>query len=109
MKKSIKILKFIDTNIKVGSIVKLTDGSALSLITDNDKKAEKNYYIVTAYPEITNSTEILKEINGYVIEANITDYCITSCSDDIIYLQDIIVQIGNAKFRTSSNMVKKVL
>ena len=61
------------------------------------------YFIVFDYPEITGSNEILKHIVGEVVEIGVTDsICVGVLSARI---QDIIVQIGKAKFRTCSKFV----
>lgn len=100
MKKSFQIKRCINTDIEKGDKVFLTDGSALSCIEDNDGE----YYIVMAYLSITGKEEQLKDILCEVIEVGVTDFI---CPGYLkAYMQDIVVQVGNAMFRTCSAFVK---
>lgn len=108
MKKSIQLFTLINKDIKVGDKVKFTDGSSLSLKGHNDLSYYKNneLYIIYAYPEITGVSDILKEIEGTVIETGITN--VVCLSDEWCYLQDCVIQLGKAQFRTASKHVIKV-
>lgn len=106
-KHSKQIKKLIDEQIKVGDKVRLIDGSAVCCVED----ADNEYYLIFAYPDKTGSTEILKDLEGTVIETGITDHVsLTLISDllSVVYLQDIVVQIGDANFRTASQLVRKI-
>ncbi len=107
-KYSYKIESYIDPNIRVGEIVRLVDGSGLSLKSDsvNDNK-NKNYYIVDSYPETTGIDKILSKIDAKVVEIGINDYVIVGVAR-IAYVQDIIIQIGDAQFRTCSQFVRNI-
>jgi len=105
-KKSYQIIHLYNKDIKVGNNVYLTDGSALTLLDDDDKFISDNYYLSQPYLHITGSRLILKEIKGIVTEINIKDRITIGPID--AYSQDIIVQIGKAKFRTCSALVKQV-
>ena len=100
-----KIKGTINPSIQVGDIVKLIDGSALT-------HESGDCWIVNSYPELTSSDKVLKEIPCTVLEVGIADQV---CVDDyfvkqtnIVYIQDIVVQCGNATFRTNSGMVYKL-
>lgn len=91
----------------MGDKVRLIDGSALSCVDD----VNNEYYIIFAYPNKTGSTEILKNLEGTVVETGITDHVAISLTIDpisVIYLQDIVVQLGDATFRTASQLVEKI-
>lgn len=98
---------YIDPSIEIGNIVKLTDGSSLSLKENSKKKL----FIVHSYPEITGSNKLIKDMQGIVIEKNITDKGVTfeTGMNYIVYKQDILVQIGRAKFRIASKHVTKIM
>lgn len=103
---SYRLEEHIDNKIKVGDVVKLTDGSALTL-----KKAQVGdkgeFHIVHSYPLFTGKEEILKDIECMVVETGVEDYVCMGVLD-IVRIQDIVVQCGNAKFRTCSKFVKKL-
>ena len=90
MKRSLILHSYTCSSIKKNDVVYLSDGSALSLVGDD----EKNYYIVYAYPEITGSPTELKYIPGRVIEINVKDRVLLT-DLDWGYVQDIIVEIVN--------------
>lgn len=88
-------------DIKVGDKVYLWDGSSLTHIHIKD-----DFYIIKAYPNITGSNKKLKAIQATVITTGITDKIVLGAID-WAYTQGIVIQIGKAKFRTASSMVKK--
>lgn len=103
-----KINKDIDPSILVGDTVCLVDGSALSLKSD-DKLPFTEYSIIYSYPKITGDYHDLRFIKGTVTKVGIKNRLIHSGFDwCCCYLQDIIVKLGNAEFRTNSSMVQKV-
>ena len=102
-KKSFTIKRCIDSDIKPGDVVLLTDGSGLSL---DDDESEDNYYIVYDYA-ITNDHRLLKEIPAIVIQTNLTSHVLV-VYNDFAYLQDIIVEVGAARFRTCSKFVGRI-
>jgi len=99
------IKHYIDPTIKVGDIVRLIDGSALT-------HEEKKCHIVFSYPKLTGIHKKLKFIDCIVLKVNITNKIAIDPSftrnTKIVYLQDIKIKCGNAVFRTSSGMVSKV-
>jgi len=103
MKKSIKLHKCINKEIKVGDKVKIYDGSSLTL---NVEDTDKSYYVVYEYPEITGLNMELQNIIGQVVETGIEDKITFREFGEWCYLQDIIVKLGNAQFRTASKMVR---
>ena len=106
-KQSFIIEKYIDDNIKVGDIVHLFDGSALTLHEDNvTKETEGDYFIPYNYPAL-GFKKPLKSYNWKVVETNITDRVASGVINNV-YLQDIIVECQGIKFRTSSGMVTKI-
>ena len=100
------VIRHFDLSISVGDSVFLTDGSALSLKSDDKFRFEK-YYIVDSYPKITGDYHDLKNIKGTVTKVGIKNRIIYS-GFSWCYVQDIIVKVGNAEFRTASKMVTKV-
>lgn len=107
MKKlNFRIKTLINNEIKVNDTVRLIDGSALSLVHNNEVDW---YVIVSSYPRITGSNENLKDIDCIVLETGITD--IISNPDSIVsncYLCDIKVKVGDAQFYTCSKLVEKI-
>lgn len=103
MKRSVEVNFEINKKIKVGDSIKIFNGSSLSRKDDN----ERSYYIVSFYPEVTGTNDDLEEIIGSVVETNITDQIHIS-NFDWGYLQDIVIKLGDAEFRTSSRMVRIV-
>ena len=102
MKNGYKIKKYIDENINEGDRVLLIDGSGLTC--DN---SDESIYIVCSYKELTGSSLNLKDLVGTIKEINVDDYVCNSCSNTV-YLQDIVVTIGDSDFRTCSQFLKKV-
>ena len=102
-----QVQKLIDKSIKVGDQVFLHDGSSLSLKSDDEKDLTA-YYIVFPYPELTGLGDDLMYIKSTVVETGVKDKAITSSVNNIAYLQDIVVKVGNAEFRTSSQLVHNI-
>lgn len=101
-KNSYTIHNTINPIFKVGDKVYVYDGSAITAHEYNE--TNKNIYIICAYPELTGSQSILRKIEAIVTEINIKDrVSVGSCG--FVYLQDIVLKIGNAKFRTNSSMI----
>ena len=101
-----KLKSFINPNIKKGDIVRLIDGSGLSC-----DKFNEEIYIPLAYPQLTNSNEVLKDLDFEVIETKIKNriskrYEIIFSS--ISYVLDIKIKYNNLILRTCSNFVKKI-
>jgi hypothetical protein len=108
MRKIIKAYKHINPDIGITDRVKLIDGSGLCIVTGNE-----NCDILTSYPNITKSEEILKNLEFEVIETNIEDKLITSkYEDNYGYLVDIKIRYNNiekATFYTCSKFVHKII
>ena len=102
MKKSYKLSRHINSEIKVGDRIKIVDGSGLTSFKEID------VYIIYSYLELTGSELKLKEIEGTVLETNIDNFIHPIHSLELAYLQDIVIELGNAKFRTSSNFIRKI-
>lgn len=100
---STKIYKYINPAIKVGDRVKMIDGSGLSVVGVND-----DVYIVYDYPHITGLRLPLEELVAEVLEIGVDDYAIASSIPSKAYLQDIVIQIGEGKFRTCSSFVSHI-
>jgi hypothetical protein len=105
---SYRIDSYVDSGIKVGNIVRMVDGSGLSLVCDYDTiEWSQDYVIVSAYPELTGLDKILKDCNAKVLETGLSSHCrIGVCGH--VYVQDILVEIGKAKFRTCSAFVENL-
>lgn len=101
-KESLKLEFHMNSLIEVGDHVKLTDGSGLTC-----ELSESDVFIVFAYPELTKSVVILKELVFKVVEAGVTNYVATSVCKKA-YIQDIVVEYNGCKFRTCSTFVKYV-
>lgn len=104
-KQSFIIYLDVDKNIKVGDVVTLIDGSALTLHEDHDEPVN-NFYIVFSAVEL-GFIKPLKSYKWKVVETNITDR-VASGVCGRVYLQDIVVECNNVKFRTNSTMVSKI-
>ena len=101
---SYKLQNYIDPNIKVGHIVRMIDGSGLSFMCDPlSEEWERDYAIVSAYPELTGLSKILMDCDAKVIETGVSNYIRIGVRT--AYVQDIVVEIGTAKFRTCSMFV----
>ena len=109
MKHSCTIRVEINPNIKVGDKVFLIDGSGLTLVKEDDSEDANEYYIIFSYPDKTGSKLLLQSIEAKVIEVNVRDK-ISHRVDTLMnpLLQDIVVKVGDAEFRTCSKLVKKV-
>lgn len=105
MKKSFELFTYVNTEIKEGDIVKLIDGSALSLKENESYSNNEDHFIVFEYPNLGFEFP-LKEYNFVVLEKNIKNR-VGGGSADFKYLQDIIVECNGVKFRTASKMVAK--
>jgi hypothetical protein len=89
----------INTSIKIGDKVKVYDGSSLSAIGHDEE-----VYIVYPYPAITGSKSKLQDMIGTVVEINRPYYC-SACFNNKLYRCDLVIQLGEGKFRTNSTMV----
>lgn len=96
---SLEIRTLINKEIKKGDTVRLIDGSGLSHIESTEA-----FYIIYAYYNETGLNQALKHIDAEVLEVGVCDYCVLGAAKNV-YLQDIVIKIGNAKFRTSSKFV----
>ena len=103
--KSFELFTHVNSEIKKGDIVKLIDGSGLSLKENELYSNNKNHYIVFEYPELGFELP-LKEYHFIVVETNITNR-VGGGSYDYKYLQDIIVECNGIQFRTASDFVSK--
>lgn len=102
-KRSFKIKKLINKNIKVGDTVKIVDGSGISLKNNYNKKI----YIVNYYPELTGSNSNLKDINATVVKTGVKNYVCEGVSG-FSFRQDVVIKIGNSEFRTFSKSLRLV-
>ena len=102
MKKSFIIKKRINPDIKVGDYVSVIDGSSFSSVLEPSRAL----YIVNPYSELTGVGTVIQDIIGHVVEIKIDDAFVQSPLD-ILYLQDIVVQLGTGLFRVASKHVKK--
>jgi len=100
-KSSLKLVKYKNPQIKVGDKIKLIDGSALSHITEKG-----DFYIIHSYRKLTGSDLSLEDIVGKVVKTNVKNRGCFGAFD--IYVQDIVVKLGKAKFRTCSQFVEVV-
>jgi hypothetical protein len=100
-KRSLKLVKYKNPQIKVGDKIKLIDGSALSHITEKG-----DFYIIHSYRKLTGSDLPLEDIVGEVVKTNVKNHGCFGAFD--IYVQDIVVKLGKAKFRTCSQFVEVV-
>lgn len=103
LKKSSTLKTYINPNIQLGDRVKLIDGSALSCDTHKE-----DLYIVFSYPALTGSESTIKDMEGIVVEINVQDRILNSRGLSMAYLQDIVVSLGKANFRTCSKFVMKI-
>jgi len=99
MKNSFEIKTFKDESLKVGDKVKIWDGSGFSYIGDTDEHVA----IVHSYPEMTASNEKLLDIEGEVVEIGVTNRGVMGFR--CIYLQDIVIKLGEGLFRSCSEFV----
>jgi hypothetical protein len=100
-KETYRLQRIINDDIKVGDLVKLIDGSALTC-----DKIERPI-IVRSYENVLGSVLDLKLLTFKVIRTNI-DNAIVYGVLDICYLQDIEVEYNNVVFRTASSLVTKI-
>lgn len=105
MKKSFELFTYVDEKIKKGDIVKLIDGSGLSLKEEEWYSDNEDYFIVFEYPTLGFDLP-LQEYFFTVLETNIKNR-VGGGSGDFKFLQDIIVECKGIKFRTASYSVKK--
>ena len=101
-KKTMQVSSYIDPKITVGAIVRLTDGSGLSI---KEKNIYKDFYIVGSYPEEVGARTKLEDCACEVIETGVTDWVVAGVLNHC-YIQDIVVKIGKAEFRTCSAFVE---
>lgn len=106
IKRSFKIKRYIDPNIKKGDIVRLHDGSGFTINTDKHPNDEAGYSIVNDYPELGFNNQLM-DYNWTVVETDIKDRAAYGIFD-IIYIQDIIVECNGVQFRTASGLVGKI-
>lgn len=103
-KQSLEIQLRRQVSIQVGDTVRIIDGSALSVKDDPDRVVS----IVHPYPDTTGSEDILERIPCTVLEVGIINHVHPFEVCGIAYLQDLVIQVGDAEFRTNSRMVRKL-
>ncbi len=104
MRKTLKIVNLVKQDLEVGDLVRLIDGSSLSL---NIKNPSETYYIIKSYFSVTGNSNHLEEIECKVLKVDIED-CYIEGAYESLYKQDILIKVGAAEFRTHSSMVKKI-
>jgi len=107
-KNSISISYPKGNNVKFGDMVRLIDGSSLNLHESEKDDDDTDYYIVFAYPSITGCNLNLKDIDAIVVKTDIKNHAAYGWPSQTAYIQDIVIMVGDAKFRTSSNHVAKL-
>lgn len=103
MDKTVRISRHINPTIKKGDLVRLVDGSALTCCFNNE-----HHLIIKAYPSITGSNLLLKNMDAVVLMTGVQDVGSYYKPLDHVYIQDIIIQLGNARYRTCSRFVSLV-
>ncbi len=98
-----RLKRLINPNIKVGDKIQICDGSGLY----PNFETNQNYCIIYAYPDVTKSPYILKDIVGTVIKTNISNIVVDS-GGDWVYGVDIEIQLGEVRFYTCSEFVYQV-
>jgi hypothetical protein len=106
MSKTLELYIDCDEDIKVGDVVRLHDGSSVTLDPGYFKNINENVYIIYSYPELIGEYSILKDIDCEVVEVGIKNK-ISHSNSDFCYLQDILVKIGSGYIRVSSGHVRK--
>lgn len=102
MKNQLKLRHLKEKTLKVGDIVRITDGSSLTAANYEDE-----VYIIFPYEKLTGREDKLKDINGVVIEIGVKGlFCKGSIG--YIYSQDIAITLGTGIFYTHSSMVRVV-
>lgn len=103
MKQSIKLVVLKNPQIKIGDRVYLRDGSGVTPVTSNEE-----VYIVNAYPHLTGRDEKLMDMIGVVVAINVCEYVCRAGFNDNLYLQDVVVCLGEGLFRTCSEFVSLI-
>jgi hypothetical protein len=97
-----KIKHLINSDINVGDIVNIHDGSGLTC--QNLKNTE--VFIVISYKELTGTDKVLINLDFKVTKTNITDLVCNGFSDTV-YLQDVEIEYNGVKFNTFSDSLHK--
>lgn len=90
-----------DGELKVGDKVRIYDGSALSIDGQTT-----DIHVPFAYPELTGTDTILKEIECTVLEVGVKDKFVKGVLQ-YIYQQDVKLKVGNAVAYTASGALVK--
>lgn len=101
MRKTFRIDRNIDPEVKVGDRIKLTSDETLTHLAYQDMQFD----LLRKYPML-GLHEALEDIEGVVTHTGITDFAVMRDDKYVTYTQDIIVSIGSHMFRTSSRAVR---
>lgn len=104
MKKQFEVSYHINPDIKVGDIVRVWDGSALT----SPEYPDKDFAIIYPYKDETGKEHSLKNLDAEVIAVGVKSNATILQHPNIVYFQDITIRIGNCTFNTCSNFVRKV-
>lgn len=102
-KRSFKLKRIVTKEkINLGDKVKVIDGSSITPMSN-----DQDCYIVCAYPELTGSQLLLKDMEAEVISTKVRHYaCEGVCGN--AYRQDLVIKLGLCEFRIASGMVRKI-
>lgn len=90
----------INPSIKAGDKVYIKDGSSLSPLG-----SDETVYIVDSYPHLTGVEDVIKNIEGVVVQVGIEDCFLSSVAGKSLFRQDILVCFGKGLFYCSSGCV----
>lgn len=100
MKRTLRVDRNINPDVKVGDKIKLTNAETLTHML-----YEGDFDLLRKYPML-GIHETLDVIVGTVITTGITDFVVERDGKYVTYVQDIIVKVSGNMFRTSSRAVR---
>jgi hypothetical protein len=100
MKNSIFLKHLVDSDIKVGDVVRVIDGSGFSPVDERDPK-------LIVFPIEGYSSNIC-EMTATVIATGVKNYGVNGAFPDEYYVQDTLIDIRGHLFRTCSQFLAKI-
>lgn len=102
MKRTFRIDTNINSEVKVGDKVKLTNDETLTHMN-----YDGSFDLLRKYP-VLGINQPLEDLVGEVIVTGITEFAVERDGKYVTYLQDIIVKVEGQNFRTTSGAVRVI-
>ena len=102
-KQSYEIKHYVNDNIKIGDLVKIVDGSRLTIDSH-----VYNLKTIDSYPDLFNTKKRIESIIFKVVQTNVNTNVYIHHFARVVYMQDIVIEYNGVQLRTCSKFVKLI-